>query len=62
MHDIWLQLTRDPRYSGLHHYEVVALALKELERELQGPDRDRLVALLQREIDNRAGASPRPSE
>jgi amino acid transporter len=58
MHQLWLQLTNDPRYSGLHHYDVVGLALKELERELTGPDRDRLMALLRQEMDKRAGGGP----
>ena len=39
MHDIWLELTRDPKYSGLHHYHVVATALKELRERLHGTDR-----------------------
>jgi hypothetical protein len=58
LHQLWLQLTNDPRYSGLHHYDVVGLALKELERELTGPDRDRLMALLRQEMDKRAGGGP----
>ena len=58
MHQLWLQLTGDPRYSSLHHYDVVGLALKELERELTGPDRDRLLALLRQEMDKRSGGGP----
>jgi hypothetical protein len=54
MHELWLQLTHDPRYSGLHHYDVVALALKELEREMQGPERDRLLQALRRELESRS--------
>ena len=34
MHDIWLHLTRDKRYSHLHHYHVVAVALRELDARL----------------------------
>ncbi len=55
MHNLWRQLTTDPRYAGLHHYDVVALALKELERELQGPDKDRLLAALRDELQRRGG-------
>ena len=55
MHDLWLQLTTDPRYAGLHHYDVVGLALKELKRELTGPERERLMALLEQEMTNRSG-------
>jgi hypothetical protein len=58
MHKLWLQITNDARYAGLHHYDVVALALKELERELTGPERDRLMALLRQEMDKRAGGAP----
>ncbi|MBZ5567546.1 MAG: APC family permease [Acidobacteriia bacterium] len=58
LHNLWLRLTNDPRYAGLHHYDVVGLALKELERELTGPERDRLTALLQQELDKRGGGSP----
>ena len=39
MHQIWLDLTRDPKYAGLHHYHVVGTALKELRDRLQGTDR-----------------------
>jgi nucleotide-binding universal stress UspA family protein len=60
MHQLWLQLTTDARYSGLHHYDVVGLALKELERELTGPDRDRLMALLREELAKRSGNPPLP--
>jgi len=59
MHDLWLQLTTDPRYAGLHHYDVVGLALKELQRELTGPERERLMALLEQEMANRSGFQPR---
>ncbi len=59
LHHLWLQITHDPRYAGLHHYDVVGLALKELERELQGVDRDRLMALLRQELDSRSTNSAR---
>ena len=39
MHEIWLELTRDPKYSGLHHYHVVGTALKELRSRLDGSER-----------------------
>ena len=55
LHQLWLQLTNDARYSGLHHYDVVSLALNELQRELTGPERDRLMALLRQEMQKRTG-------
>jgi amino acid transporter len=39
MHEIWLELTRDPKLGGLHHYHVVGTALKELRDRLHGTDR-----------------------
>jgi len=54
MHKLWLRITCDTRYSGLHHYDVVWLALKELEREVDGPDRDRLMQMLRQELDSRS--------
>ncbi len=59
MHQLWLEITNDPKYAGLHHYDVVGLALKELARELKGEDRERLMALLQREVDQRISGAPR---
>lgn len=50
LHRIWLQVTSDPEYSGLHHYHIVALALQELERELQGQQRPELLAELRRQL------------
>ena len=50
LHRIWLQVTSDPEYSGLHHYHIVALALQELERELQGEHRAELLAELRRQL------------
>jgi len=55
MHNLWLQLTADPHNAGLHHYDVIGLALKELERELKGPDKERLLALLREELQRRGG-------
>ncbi len=45
LHDIWLHLTRDEHYRSLHHYHVVAVALRELQGRL-GDDSERGKALL----------------
>jgi nucleotide-binding universal stress UspA family protein len=58
LHQLWLQLTSDASYAGLHHYDVVALALMELERELTGPERDRLMKLLRQEMEKKSGGAP----
>jgi hypothetical protein len=51
MHDIWLELTRDPKYSHLHHYHVVAVALRELQSRLRGSERSAVLSDLQDELD-----------
>jgi amino acid transporter len=40
LHKIWLEITADPRYAGLHHYHIVAVALEELKRSLHSSHRD----------------------
>jgi amino acid transporter len=51
LHKIWLEITSDPRYAGLHHYHIVALALKELKRSLHSPDREAVLEQFLRERD-----------
>ncbi len=46
MHKVWLDITADSRYCGAHHYHVVALALEELQRELNTEQRGPLLAKL----------------
>jgi len=46
MHKVWLDVTTDPRYAGAHHYHVVALALEELQRELDSEKRSELLQKL----------------
>jgi hypothetical protein len=50
MHKLWLQLTADRAYAGLHHYHVVALALQELELELSTDRRQELLAQLRAQL------------
>src|SRR6201981_2490900 len=50
MHKVWLDITRDPRFAGAHHYHVVALALEQLQRELKGGERNELLDKLEKEI------------
>jgi len=51
LHKLWLEITADPRYAELHHYDVVALALEELKHNLDSEDRE---ALLQEFLHGRA--------
>jgi amino acid transporter/nucleotide-binding universal stress UspA family protein len=50
MHNVWLDITRDPRFAGAHHYHIVALALEELQKELKSGVRQELLDRLEREI------------
>ena len=51
MHDLWLELTRDPKFSHLHHYHVVSVALQELHARLHSAERDQALAELEEEVD-----------
>jgi amino acid transporter len=50
MHKLWLDITTDPKYAGVHHYHIVALALEELRRELSTEQRAELLQKLQEEM------------
>jgi hypothetical protein len=50
MHNVWLDITRDPRFAGAHHYHVVALALEELQKELKSGSRQELLDRLEKEM------------
>ena len=50
LHNMWLEITRDPKLAGTHHYHIVSLALEELKKELQSPDRDQLINKLVNEV------------
>ncbi|HUO17034.1 MAG TPA: APC family permease [Verrucomicrobiae bacterium] len=50
MHKLWLEITADPKYAGAHHYHIVALALQELERELNTEERAQLLQKLRDEM------------
>jgi amino acid transporter len=50
MHKLWLEITGDPKYAGAHHYHIVALALQELEKELNSEQRAEILQKLQEEM------------
>jgi amino acid transporter len=53
LHDIWLGLSGDDRFgSKLHHRDVVGLALRRLERDLEGEDRTQVIQDLEDDIKN----------
>jgi amino acid transporter len=50
MHHLWLEITKDSRFAGAHHYHIVALALEELKRELSTSQRAELLDKLMQEM------------
>jgi amino acid transporter len=50
LHNVWLKVTSDPQFAGAHHYHIVALALEELEKELNTEQRAELLHKLSQEI------------
>jgi amino acid transporter len=62
MHRLWLNITADPKYSGAHHYHIVALALEELQRELTTEQRAQLLQKLQEEINRSNPELNRPEK
>jgi nucleotide-binding universal stress UspA family protein len=61
MHNVWLDITRDPRFAGAHHYHVVALALEQLQKELKSGERKELLDRLEREMHESEGDDSPPS-
>src|SRR5208282_4224987 len=59
MHQLWLNITTDPRFAGAHHYHIVALALEELKRELSTDQRAELLQKLLDEMNRSADGSDR---
>ena len=61
MHQVWLDVTKDPRLAAAHHYHIVALALQELQRELHSSRREELLSQLEKEMqkpDDKCSPSP----
>jgi hypothetical protein len=53
LHNLWLKLSADEAIgSKLHHRDVVGLALRRLEKDLSGPEREQLLEQLSDEIRN----------
>jgi amino acid transporter/nucleotide-binding universal stress UspA family protein len=57
-HQMWLEITTDREFAGLHHYHIFALALQELQRELKdGQTRQQVLAQLRAELRSRGPGS-----
>ena len=53
LHKMWLEITRDPHFSAVHHYDIFALALRELQQEMDSGRREELMRALRDEINRR---------
>ena len=62
MHKVWLDVTSDPRLAGAHHYHVVALALEELQTELNNDQREKVLNKLLDELHESHGDSAPSSD
>ena len=65
LHKLWLDITHDPHFAAIHHYDVLALALEELQQELKSGRRPELLEMLQQELRARqsrpSDGGPKPS-
>jgi hypothetical protein len=54
LHHLWLEISSDPRFAGVHHYHIVAVALEELERELHSGNKAEVLDRLWEELQKRS--------
>jgi hypothetical protein len=50
LHNVWLEMTKDPELASLHHYHIVRLAVEEMSKRLKGSEREQLLAKMRKEI------------
>jgi hypothetical protein len=53
LHRLWLEVTSDPQFTGAHHYHVIAVALEQMERELNSEKRNEILRMLSDELQKR---------
>jgi amino acid transporter len=51
LHHVWLEMTKDPELASLHHYHIVRLAVDEIKKKLDSPQREELLSRMKREVD-----------
>jgi hypothetical protein len=51
LHRLWLEVTSDPKFAGAHH--VIAVALEQMERELNNDRRNEILQMLSDELQKR---------
>lgn len=50
LHNLWLEMTKDPELASLHHYHIVRLAVEEMTKKLHTGDRDILFEKMKKEL------------
>ncbi len=54
LHRIWLEVSEQPEFATVHHYHIIGMALDRLNERLHGPQREEILALLKKEMQNSA--------
>ena len=54
LHKIWLEVSEQPEFATVHHYHIIGMALDRLNERLHGPQREEILALLKKEMQNSA--------
>jgi amino acid transporter len=54
LHQLWLEVTSEPQLSGLHHYDLIAIALENLRGDLSGEDREKILDAM---LENASGSA-----
>ena len=62
IHRLWLEVTHEEGLAGIHHQDVVALALRRLEQELRGQDRPKVLAALRKSEASTPGPPSTPPD
>jgi nucleotide-binding universal stress UspA family protein len=62
LHNLWLDVTSDPEFSGLHHFHIVSIALEKLKEDLHSEEREHLLELLNQEIHRGLPRTIKPGE
>jgi amino acid transporter len=50
LHNVWLEMTKDPELAALHHYHIIRLAVEEMSHRLKGTEREELLEKMKKEI------------
>jgi hypothetical protein len=58
VHDMWLDISEHGLGSKLHHRDIVGVALRRMQTQLDGSTRDEVIQDILKEIDHRPEVSP----